>query len=220
MPWACRAGQAVSSASALHSSSCPLLPPCACFTWMNSQFAAWPLSWQRVLPPASCGSSIHRCNRVCVCVWVCSFFSFYHSVCFLNASLSLSLVRTKAQRVNGPTGSEHYESTNIRMADRIIDARFFFKSAAKRWPQTRSSGSYSLPHSTRVSHASALSLSLSSSLLPSAISDCRQIDRSLYRILTSIRQFEIHVWDTVQLFHLRQAAASEHDLAYLRNRSR
>lgn len=120
------------------------------------------------------------------------------------------------QKHSGQTGSEHYEWTNIRMADRIIDARFFC------WPQTRSSGSYSLPRSTRVSHAAALYLLLSPSLLPFAICDCTQIDRSLYRLLTSIRQFEIHVWDTVQLFHLRQAAASasEHDLAYLSNRSR
>lgn len=63
----------------------------------------------------------------------------------------------------------------------------------------------------------SLPLPLSPSFLTSAICDCTQIDRSLYRLLTSIRQFEIHVWETVQLFHLRQAAASasEHDLAYL-----
>lgn len=116
---------------------------------MNSQFAAWPLSWQRVLPPASCGSSIGVTECVCECV----LFSFYHSVCVFWMRHCLCL--WPEQKHSGQTGSEHYEWTNIRMPDRIIDARFFC------WPQTRSSGSYSLPHSTRVSHAAALSLFLS-----------------------------------------------------------
>lgn len=210
MPWACRAGQAVSSASALHSSSssCPFAT--LCLFHMN-EFSICCLAIVLATRPAARVLWLkHRCNRVCVCEWVCVLFSFYHTVCVFWMRHCLCL--WPEQKHSGQTGSEHYEWTNIRMADRIIDARFFC------WPQTRSSGSYSLPRSTRVSHAAALSLFRS--LLFSAICDCTQIDRSLYRLLTSIRQFEIHVWDTVQLFHLRQAAASEHDLAYLSNRSR